>query len=456
MKTHPFFLSLALAGITCLVAWSLAWLGPVAIIIGAGLVSGVGGWFIARLVATRFSREHNGVLEQIASSLRPSGREHLDRATLQSILDQIEGVRQDLSQHREVFNTLNAVALVLRQNRIVLCNETAAAFLGIKAPSLVGRDLLTLFTEADLQTLCEQASCGESVTMNIRFTRPRVGGIYACAASPITLADGIGVFLVMRDVTELAQASALKTDFVGNASHELRTPIAAIRGAVDTLSGPARDDAPMRERLIDMIREHVVRLEELVRDLLDLSRFESPEFRGEMAKVDLYELCAEVESLIANQRNERKVDVRFEIDDRLGHIRTNPRTLVLILRNLLDNAIKFSHEQGVVRLVGTRDESDPPQAVFEIIDAGIGIPLAQQQRIFERFYQVDQARSGGQARRGSGLGLAIVKHAVRRLGGTIEVQSVWNEGTTMRVSIPLDLDVMEVSTSEPPHHPESA
>jgi len=241
------------------------------------------------------------------------------------------------------------------------------------------------------------------------------------------------VVATLRDITELDGALKLKTDFVANASHELRTPIAAIKGAAETLTIAHADEA-MRTRLVGMIESHVLRLEDMVSDLLDLSKLESESMKLELKAVSLGVLAEEMSGLLEDLCQKRNVTLEFDIAPEVESIRTDKRLLVLIAKNLIENAAKFTAEGTSVRIEAQSGDK-PGSCVIRVTDRGQGIPLAQQQRIFERFYQVDPARSGTQ--RGTGLGLAIVKHAARLLDGTVEVDSVWQQGTTMIVTLPL-------------------
>jgi len=297
----------------------------------------------------------------------------------------------------------------------------------------------------------------------MRVQRGGAARVYQVAASPVRLTTGGAVSgeegdeacvgLTLRDITELALAVQLKTDFVANASHELRTPLSSIRGAVETLREGGVDDAAMREKFLGMIAANAARLEEMVRDLMELSRVESAEAPLEMSKVKIAELCASVVAMFEPPHSEvcreRSLEVRVEIEAGLEEMRTDARLLQLILKNLVDNATKFAFEKTAIRIVVERLAiRDPRPATvdevgivcFRVIDQGVGIPIEQQARVFERFYQVDPSRTGLRAtktaRRGTGLGLAIVKHAVKQLGGTVRVESVWQQGTTMVVELP--------------------
>jgi len=428
----------------------------IAAVAGAAIVSGLCVFWLvgpARQQPEAATDDHLQRLDAIASERGFRAREP-GAAQSAEITDRIASLGAAFDLYRGVFQALGAAAFVFdRAGRVVVANPAAGELLERDPADLVGLGTHAMFTAPDVHALYEVASAGEKANRRVRIVRGGSTGIFEGIAVPIEWSGEQGVILLLRDVTELARASELKTDFVGNASHELRTPIAAIRAAVDTLIGPARDDGPMRDRLASMIRDHVLRLEELVRDLLDLSRFEAPDDAGVISHVDCATLSAEIEAMLGPLRADRDVTLSFDFDPRLRGLRTNAQALTLILRNLIDNAIKFSHPGGQVRVVGS--VTDEKMACFRVIDRGVGIPIAQQSRIFERFYQVDQARSGSLPKRGTGLGLAIVKHALRRIGGTIEVESVWNEGTTMTVVFPLDARSKD-PRSEPPHPPEVA
>ena len=346
-------------------------------------------------------------------------------------------------------------------DRVILCSRSAEAMLG--AGGLVGRPVTEVFTQAEILDMHAAARAGEVRRGRIRVTTALGKRVYQVSAAPVPAAWGEGVFgavLALRDVTELDQAVQVKTDFVANASHELRTPVAAIRTAAETLEGAAQDDPKMAERLRGMILAHAVRLEEMLRDLLDLSRLESPDVPVKIERIILADLERTLRQLSEVACQERRLTLDFDFEDELRIIRTDRRLLTLILRNLVENATKFAHEGTTVRIIGTVIESRIPahdksaggQGVirFEVIDKGVGIPLAAQERVFERYYQVDQARTGsagfasgssGSAgwKRGTGLGLAIVKHAAKALGGRVGLTSVWGQGTTVFAEIPVEL-----------------
>jgi two-component system phosphate regulon sensor histidine kinase PhoR len=342
---------------------------------------------------------------------------------------------------------------------VLLCNRSAEAMFGGEAGpraegpaairagrGLIGRTVSELFTQAELLAMHAAAKSGQTRRGRVRVTTSLGVRTFQVSASPVPAAWGAGVFgavMVLRDVTELDQAVQVKTDFVANASHELRTPVAAIRGAAETLESGGLEDPEMAGRLVRMINEHAARLEEMLRDLLDLSRLETPDVPMNIAPVDVAALARMLRELFEEDCRARSLGLEFRLDEHLAGLRTDAQLVTVILRNLVENATKYAYEGTTIRVTGTLVEEAVGRsrgvARFEVADKGIGIPLNQQDRVFERYYQVDPARTGVVGRRGTGLGLAIVKHAARALGGRVGLHSVWGEGTTVWVEIPVVL-----------------
>lgn len=329
--------------------------------------------------------------------------------------------------------------------RVTLVNRAAERALGVR---LEGRPktIVDLIAHHDVLSLHQAASEGRPASARVRLVSGAETRVFDTQASPLSGASDpearagtrFGVVLAFRDVTDLAAAVQARTDFVANASHELRTPLTALRAAYDTL-GNALDDPTMLRRALQLAGANLDRLEEMTRDLLDLSRMESPDAPVRIARVDVAALAEEAAAPFEAVRQARRLGLSIEVRPEARLADTDARLVQEILRNLIDNACRFAHEGSTVRVVGEAapDPAHGPERAtlrLRVIDRGIGIPIEQQPRIFERFYQVDPARSG--RRRGTGLGLAIVKHAARALGGSVAVESVWGQGTTMTVELP--------------------
>jgi signal transduction histidine kinase len=247
-----------------------------------------------------------------------------------------------------------------------------------------------------------------------------------------------GRLLVLTDITELTRAIQVRSDFVANASHELRTPISAIRAAVDTvLKIDVAKDAEDAKRFLGVIARHTARLEALVGDLLDLSRLENPSATFQPEILRLQRLCDELHDRWIGEIDGKKLRWRCDIGDDCPNVFANPYLLTLVLDNLVDNAVKFTEPGGQIG-VGCRCEGAAVE--IEVFDTGCGIATHEHQRVFERFYQVEAARSatGNSAARprGTGLGLSIIKHAVAAMGGSVHLDSAPGRGTRVTVRIP--------------------
>lgn len=430
-----------------------AWAGlPREGVLLAALASGVLAAWVLVLEPARVRRAVHEILrEQAQAALRAAGApSDLPRHTgdvgpeFAATLSRLAAVIPDARRDEAAANLARSTALgvldgvpapilgTAASGEVVAANAAASLMLAPRDGRLAGRHLGDLFTQQEVIDLHRAATRGSAGRGEIRWTSPEGVRIVEVCATPWDRGGAPCAVLTFRDITELAAASQLKTDFVANASHEVRTPLSAIKGAVETLADGADEDPAMRRRLVAMIGENARRLEDLTRDLLDLSRLETPEAPPTISTVRPAEIAAVMKAHFAAACAERGVGLEFETAPDAAETATDARLLHLILRNLIENAVKFAYEGTAVRVRAERFDGG---VRWGVADEGIGIPLDQQARIFERFYQVDQSRTGN-GPRGTGLGLAIVKHAVKLLGGTIRVDSVWKRGTTMTVELP--------------------
>jgi two-component system phosphate regulon sensor histidine kinase PhoR len=245
-----------------------------------------------------------------------------------------------------------------------------------------------------------------------------------------------GAVLVFHDVTETRRLERVRQDFVANASHELKTPLAAIKAYTETLLDGALDDAAVNTTFLQRIDEQANRLNNLVLDLLSLARLESGQ---EFFQHRPLELLPVVNEAVESQRaraEARRLDYRLDLEPEAAGlvVTADDEAIRQVLDNLIDNAIKYTPEGGRVHVSLRR--SDDGIAVLEVADSGIGIPRPDLPRVFERFYRVDKARSRELG--GTGLGLSIVKHLVQSLGGAVAVDSRLGHGSTFTVTLPAD------------------
>lgn len=236
------------------------------------------------------------------------------------------------------------------------------------------------------------------------------------------------VLLVVRDVTASRRRERVRSDFVANASHELKTPAATIRATAETLRVAAADDPAVVPRFAEQLEKEAVRLARIVSDLLDLSRLETG--TSGFGEVDLAQVVGEAAELSAASAEDR--GVRLVVETRTIPVQGSDQDLALMVRNLISNAINYTPEGGEVKVSLSPGEAGIAELVVK--DEGIGIPSRDLDRIFERFYRVDRARSRETG--GTGLGLSIVRHVAENHGGSVRVTSELGHGSTFTVQLP--------------------
>ena len=251
--------------------------------------------------------------------------------------------------------------------------------------------------------------------------------IYACRVSRLVAADRLVV--TFHDVTEFRSLEKTKRDFVVNVSHELKTPLTAIKGFLETMESGAEAD---NHAALEIVRRNTDRLIAIVEDLLDLSQLETPGMRPERVPVDVRVIAESILKLFERPAEEKKLGLFLEAPEGLPALPADPVQLEGLLLNLVDNAVKYT-EKGSVRV---RLSAGEGRFLIEVADTGIGIDADHQPHVFERFYVADKSRSKKLG--GTGLGLAIVKHIALAHGGLVSLKSRVGEGTTITVSLPLE------------------
>ena len=276
-----------------------------------------------------------------------------------------------------------------------------------------GRTLLELSRSAELYEVASRALSGEAGGGQFRL--PALQKSISALVSPL---PGGRALAVLRDVTEAQRLEGVRRDFIANASHELRTPVTAISGAVETLLGLPPDELGGTPRsFVEMISRHSARLSRLTRDLLDLSRLETGDFALEIGPLELGSLTAACLDYFRKSAQDKKITLGYDGPDAL-RVLADRRALEQMLVNLLDNAVKYTPESGRVTVL-VDDAGN--EVVLSVLDTGPGIEPRQQGRVFERFYRADPGRSREMG--GTGLGLAIVKHLAQAQGGQVGVES---------------------------------
>ncbi|MBE3099173.1 MAG: HAMP domain-containing protein [Planctomycetes bacterium] len=345
-----------------------------------------------------------------------------------TITAQRENLRQIVAHLKE------GVVAVDRDGCIVVMNDAAVGLLAPDLPGVVGRRLDAVVRHAAIVDAYNQAvSGGEAVRREVQASVKGEPRHLDLNASPVSAPGGEGVagLIVVRDVTDLARAAAMKAEFVANASHELRTPLATLRAAVDSLAADAPDPDHVAG-VAAILDRHVRRLEGLIEDLLDLHSVEGAGRRPALEPISAGSIAGWIRSQFAERAAERGLALEVAAGAPDDTFASDRHVLELILRNLIDNAIKFTPAGGRVACDIRRDAG---RMRLRVADTGVGIRPEDRPHLFERFFQADASRTGGAAR-GSGLGLAIVKHACERLGATVSIESDPGRGTTATVLVP--------------------
>lgn len=342
-------------------------------------------------------------------------------------LEEVTAEKEQL--HAVLAGMVEGVLVLDTDGCVTLANPRLRELLSLWGP-VDGRKLLEVVRHPGIDDALRAA--GDS-------TAPVVSEVEVGERSPRTLlihaaafpqeGPAMGTVAVFHDVTELRHLENVRRDFVANASHELQTPLAAIRGFAETLVGNDLSREEVRSQL-EVILRNSARLENLIRDMRELSRVESRRVPLQPGEVDVVKLT---EALLADMEPRLKeCSLAVTVTDR-GAVSAwaDRRAVDQVLTNLLDNALKYTDPGGRITVAV---EAQPEGVRVSVSDTGIGIPAEQQARIFERFYRVDKARS--RALGGTGLGLAIVRHLVQAMGGEIYLESEPGRGSTFRFTLP--------------------
>ena len=326
---------------------------------------------------------------------------------------------------------VEGVAVVGGDERILFCNHAFEQILELPPGTSQGKKLVEVLRQIELINTVRQALAGgEEVNgeVEVGTVRPRS---FSATAAPVHDAGASDAVLVLHDITELRRLERVRRDFVANVSHEFKTPLTAITGFAETLLGGALDDRANRRRFVEIIREHARRLARLTDDLLKLSRTEAGQLELELRPNRVAALvngCVETARLKAEPRGLR---LSACLPSDLPEVLADGAQLGEVLQNLLDNALQYTPPGGQIEV---KAHSNGRDVIFTVEDTGIGIPESDLERIFERFYRVDAARSREAG--GTGLGLSIARHIVEAHGGKIWVESAIGSGSRFHFSIP--------------------
>lgn len=390
--------------------------------------------------------------------LFPKEKDELGELT-KNISDMAQVIEKRLKQSEAEKHEVEAILKTMSdglmltdtKGRILLSNPAVRKFFGIES-DIEGRTLMETLRMTELMEVIDKVvETGKTIFREIEVTYPKELHLMTTAAPFSIKGEMSGVVLAFHDITRLKQLEDVRKDFVANVSHEIKTPITAIKGFAETLLEGAIDDRENAPKFLGAIKNHSERLNSLVSDLLTLSRIELGDIKIEKQAVNLDDVVDTVFATLRDKARGKGLYLKKEIPPDLLEIKADRDRLIQILLNLVDNGIKFTEDGGVTVRVrsaefGMRNKEvskEIPQSEIAIPhsieitveDTGIGIPKKHLARLGERFYRVDRARSRELG--GTGLGLAIVKHLVKAHGWEMEIESTQGQGTKVRLFCPI-------------------
>jgi two-component system phosphate regulon sensor histidine kinase PhoR len=336
------------------------------------------------------------------------------------------------AQQQVLFNSMLEGLLLLDRNRkIYLANRAFKNLFGLQT-ELRGKTLMEALRLHELADLIERVETEGQVfehELKLPDLSERWLQVNAAVISN-SAGEREGTILVFHDLTRLKQLERTREEFVANVSHELRTPLSLIKGYVETLLDGARNNPEVAERFLKIIERNAQRLDLLIQDLLTISALESERIKLNPQPLELRPLVEKVFADLHSKAENKHVLLVNELPELTASADGN--RLDQVLANLVDNAIKYGHAQGSVK-VGGKKLADGKLEIY-VQDDGPGIPAESLDRVFERFYRVDKARSRDQG--GTGLGLSIVKHIIQAHGGEVRVESEPGKGATFFFTLP--------------------
>ncbi len=354
---------------------------------------------------------------------------------VETYTENIRIVREEREKLAAVFASMTEGIVILnRENRIEMVNRGGGDILGNKYAEITGKTLMEAFRNVELQNaldacrtedkpVSQEISLGDDNPLQLNVNIAPIKGLPEEESKTI---------MAFHDVTQLRKLERVRADFVANVTHEIKTPLTAILGFVQTLQEGAMEDKTQAARFLSIISANALRLNRLVEDLLTLSRLELGEAGLCLEKVDVRDAVLQAIAVIEGQAKAKGLAIRQDWPDDLPPILADADSLLQILLNVLDNAVKFTPSGSIAVAISETN----PYLTITIADSGIGIPRHELARLGERFYRVDKMRSRELG--GTGLGLSIVKHLLRAHRGWMEVESQPGAGTTVKLLFPTD------------------
>lgn len=421
----------------------------IAMIIGFGASAFIGIQYIKKVVSPirelakitkKISRGESVRSQPLQGSHDEIGELSVNFNLMNQRLEQVIGELQESNSNMDAVlkSMINGVIALNKMREIVMVNPYAEEIFGITEEQVKGK---TLSESVFSKYITEKIDSLNVENPRMKFEAEVNFPVYRiCSFScsimthPEDPTKFTGIAIIVQDITEIRKLENMRRDFVANVSHELQTPLTSIKGFVETLKDGMVEDEATRERFLDIINIETDRLFTLIQDILALSEIENSE-KDEGKKKEVVEPNRILNSLMIKMEpsaEKKNIQLEIEVPETLRPIVGSRKWFEQMVRNLVDNAIKYTPENGKVKVKAYEDEND---LIIKVSDTGLGIPKEDLPRIFERFYRVDKARSRQIG--GTGLGLAIVKHVAISFGGKVEVNSEIEKGTEFTITIPL-------------------
>lgn len=354
---------------------------------------------------------------------------------LSARVSELNQTSQELRESTQLLSTVfgsmvEGVLAVDNEERILFANRAARTLLDFEDRDPVGLRIWECVRNETVQTVVRHAMNG--LERSVECELPRNNIVVEIRSTPLTAEGRSGVVLVLHDVTELRRLGNVRREFVSNVSHELKTPLTIIQTATETLLDGALEDTEYAKRFLKRINEQGARLHELIVDLLQLARVESGEHAFYFSNVAISPIIASVAEELSALAHSGQVELLVEPVEEEILVKADQSALRTILENLLTNGLKYTPASGKVTVTWRRDHA---HALIQVRDTGVGIPSEHHDRIFERFYRVDRARTREIG--GTGLGLSIVKHLANVLEAEVTLESEVGRGSVFSLKIPL-------------------
>ena len=315
-------------------------------------------------------------------------------------------------------------------NVISAANKAAKSYYG----DIIGKNLSSFLRAPDLLDKiekCKNERKNEYLEFEINLPT------YSFFRLTIVPLSQKNVLIVIKDYTDVKKSEQLRSDFVANVSHELKTPLVSIKGFLETISNSAKDDPKAQEKFIKIMQEQANKMEILILDLMSLSRIEMQEHIQPDGKVNMKEIIDSIQNIPNKTLNKKNIKINSNIEDHLPLVRGNYEKLSEVVQNIYDNAIKYTKENTTISITLKRNNTKLLNGAvsLSIKDEGIGIAKDEIHRVTERFYRTSNAKKN--LIQGTGLGLAIVKHIVNQHRGELEINSRLNEGSEFIIHLPI-------------------